>query len=73
MTAAQWAVFDALRAQHAAKLMIWEEELPPEVRAELKKRGVRPVVFRTCGNRPPKGDYLQVMQQNLDALRAAFN
>jgi zinc transport system substrate-binding protein len=72
-TAAQWKAFDALRAQHPGSVMLWEEEPLPEVRAELKKRGVRPVVFRTCGNRPPKGDYLQVMQQNLDALRAAFN
>jgi zinc transport system substrate-binding protein len=71
--AAQWTAFDALRAQHPGTVMLWEEEPLPEVRAELQKRGVRPVVFRTCGNRPPKGDYLQAMQQNLEALRAAFN
>ena len=70
--AAQWAAFDTLRAQHPGTLMLWEEEPLPEVRAELQKRGVRPVVFHTCGNRPVKGDYLQAMRENLDALSAAL-
>lgn len=69
--AAQWTAFDALRAQHPGTLMLWEEEPLPEVRAELQKRGVRPVVFHTCGNRPAKGDYLQAMRENVEALRAA--
>jgi hypothetical protein len=53
--------------------MLWEEEPLPEVRTELQKRGVRPVVFHTCGNRPTAGNYLQAMQQNLEALRVALN
>ena len=72
VTAAQWTAFDALRAQHPGTLMLWEDEPLPEVRAELQKRGVRPVVFLTCGNRPPTGDYLQAMNRNLEALRAAL-
>ena len=71
VAADQWTAFDALRAQHPGKIMLWEEEPLPEVRAELQRRGVRPVVFRTCGNRPAAGNYLQAMQQNLEALRAA--
>jgi len=71
VTAAQWSAFDALRAQHRANLMLWEDEPLPEVRAELEKRGVRPLVFLTCGNRPSAGDYLQAMNRNLDVLRAA--
>jgi zinc transport system substrate-binding protein len=70
---AQWAAFDALRAQHPGKLMLWEEEPLPAVRAELEKRGVRLVVFETCGNRPPAGDYLQAMRRNLEELRAALD
>ena len=70
---AQWAAFDALRARHPGKIMLWEQEPLPEVRTELQKRGVRPVVFHTCGNQPTAGDYLQAMQQNLDALRVALN
>jgi zinc transport system substrate-binding protein len=72
VAATQWTAFDALRAQHPANLMLWEEEPLPEVRAELQRRGVRPVAFRTCGNRPAAGNYLQAMQQNLEALRAAL-
>lgn len=70
--AAQWAAFDALRAKHPGTLMLWEEEPLPAVRAELQKRGVRLVVFQTCGNRPPASDYLQAMRRNLEALRAAL-
>jgi zinc transport system substrate-binding protein len=69
---AQWAAFDALRARHPGTLMLWEEEPLPAVRAELQKRGVRPVVFETCGNRPPAGDYLQAMRRNIDELRTAL-
>jgi zinc transport system substrate-binding protein len=72
VTSAQWTAFDALRVQHPGKLMLWEDEPLPEVRAELEKRGVRLVVFRTCGNRPATGDYLQAMQGNLGALGAAL-
>ena len=71
VSAAQWTAFDALRAQHPGTLMLWEEEPLAEVRAELQKRGVRPVVFHTCGNRPAKGDYFQAMRENVEALRSA--
>jgi hypothetical protein len=53
--------------------MLWEEEPLPAVRTELQKRGVRLVVFETCGNRPAVGDYLQAMRRNLEALRAALD
>ncbi len=69
---AQWAAFDALRAGHPGTLMLWEEEPLPAVRAELQKRGIRLVVFETCGNRPTAGDYLQAMRRNLAELRAAL-
>jgi len=69
---AQWTAFDALRARHPGTLMLWEDEPLPEVRAELQKRGVRPVVFLTCGNRPPSGDYFEAMNGNIEKLRAAL-
>jgi len=69
---AQWQAFDALLARHAARWMLWEAEPRPEVRAHLQARGVQPVVFQTCGNRPESGDYLQAMQRNLAALRQAL-
>ena len=72
VSAAQWAAFDTLRAGHPGNLMLWEDEPLPEVRTELQKRGIRPVVFLTCGNRPSSGDYLQAMNRNLEALGAAM-
>ena len=72
VTAAQWAEFDALRAKHPAKIMLWEGEPLPAVRAELEKRGVRVVVFETCGNTPATGDYLSTMQTNTKRLAAAL-
>ena len=70
--AAQWTAFDALRAQHPGTLMLWEDEPLPEVRAELQKRAVLPLVFLTCGNRPAAGDYMQAMNRNIETLRAAL-
>ena len=52
--------------------MLWEEEPLPAVRTDLQKRGIRLVVFQTCGNRPAAGDYLQAMRHNLEELRAAL-
>jgi zinc transport system substrate-binding protein len=72
VTAAQWAEFDKLRLKHPATIMLWEDEPLPAVRAKLEKRGIRVVVFETCGNTPVTGDYLQVMQRNIGALRLAI-
>ena len=72
VTEAQWAAFDTLRATHAGTVMLWEEQPLPAVSAELARRGVRPVVFQTCGNRLASGDYLQAMRHNLNELRAAL-
>jgi len=71
VTPAQWVAFDTLRAGHPGRLMIWEEAPLPAVAAGLAERGVRPVVFRTCGNRPPAGDYLAAMHENIRVLREA--
>jgi len=53
--------------------MLWEEEPLAAVRTELQKRGIRLVVFQTCGNRPAADDYLQAMRHNLEELRAALD
>jgi zinc transport system substrate-binding protein len=72
VTAAQWAAFDVLRAQHPGTVMLWEDEPSPEVKNQLQRRAVRPVVFLTCGNRPRSSDYLQVMNRNIDSLESAL-
>ena len=72
VTEAQWVEFDKLRLKHPATIMLWEDEPLPAVRAELEKRGIRIVVFETCGNKPATGDYLSVMKTNVKRLREAL-
>lgn len=61
-----------LLEKHPAKLMIWESEPALESIAFLLSRGLKSVTVDPCGNRPEKGDYLSVMQQNLENLRTAL-
>jgi zinc transport system substrate-binding protein len=67
-----WAEFDALLAEHPARIMFWEDEPLDEIVAELESRGVVPVVVLTCGNRPEEGDYLDVMRANALRLEEAL-
>ena len=68
----EWADFDRLREKHPGRIMLWEDEPLPEVRAALEKRGIQTVVFAPCGNKPAQGDYLEACRRNLSALLAAI-
>ncbi len=71
-SAAGWDDARRLVDERPADLMLWEGEPLPEVRERLATElGLRSVVFDPCGNRPATGDYLSVMQSNVDALEAA--
>ncbi len=59
-------------AKHPAKWMVWEGEPAAESVAKLKEIGVDSVVFDPCGNVPDSGDWLSVMNGNIDNLEAAF-
>jgi len=50
------------------KIMLWEGEPHPETRLLLEKAGVEVVIFTPCGNKPGQGDYLSVMNQNIENL-----
>jgi zinc transport system substrate-binding protein len=65
---AQWQSFAELLAKHPAQWMLWEAPPRPEVTDKLTQIGVACVVFYPCANVPDAGDYLQVMQQNIDRL-----
>lgn len=66
----QWHILAELLAQHPARAMLWEARPRPEIADRLQRLGVACVVFCPCGNVPDTGDYLQVMQQNIDQLKA---
>ncbi len=57
---------------HSAKWMIWEGEPNPQSVAHLNTLSVNSLVFDPAGNVPVKGDFLSVMQQNVENLKLAF-
>lgn len=63
---AQWKEFDTLLATHPARMMLWEAEPLPEVREILLGKGIHPLVFNPCGNRPAGGDFMEVMNENIE-------
>jgi len=47
---------------------LWEGEPHPETKLLLEEAGVKAVLFIPCGNRPGQGDYISVMNQNIENL-----
>ena len=68
--ARMWQELDDLLEAHDAKIMLWEDDPLPAVKAALSRRGISSLVFNPCGNRPDTGDFMTVMHQNLNAVRA---
>ncbi|HHQ13546.1 MAG TPA: zinc ABC transporter substrate-binding protein [Chromatiales bacterium] len=61
-------MLEMLRLSHPAKVMFWEDYLLQVTVDQLEAIGVKSVVFRTGASRPESGDYLSLMQENLDNL-----
>lgn len=57
-------------ATHPAKWMIWEGTPAAESVVKLEGLGIKSVVFDPCGNRLETGDWLSVMTQDVENLRA---
>ena len=69
---AQWSdLLDVLKS-HPAQWMIWEAAPMPESVQRLKSTGLDSLVFDPCGNVPENGDFMQVMRQNIDGLKQAY-
>ena len=68
----QWIDLQKLIRAHPAKWMIWEGEPLKESVEKLKTIGIQSLVFDPCGNVPDKGDFLDVMKQNVENLGKAF-
>ena len=60
------------KAVSFSKYMLWEDTPSKEISERLQKEGVKIIVFRPCGNRPPSGDFFKEMIQNIDNLKAAL-
>lgn len=64
------AALGTILANHPAKWMIWEGEPADESVRLLQTIGVSSVVVDPSGNRPDEGDWLSVMRQNIENLKA---
>jgi len=71
--AASWQEFKFLQEAHAAHWMLWEDEPLDRTRESLLNSGVNIVVFKPCMNPPAQGDFMTVMQANIEALAEPFN
>lgn len=71
-SAEQWAVFKDNLTVHPGKIMLWEGQPLPEVEKQLSSLGLSVVVLNPCANKPDSGDFLSVMKQNLNNLKAAL-
>ncbi len=67
-----WRELEAVLAEHPARLLLWEAEPLPEARTRLEKLGLRSVVFDPGSRRPATGDWLSVMQANVERLESAL-
>lgn len=70
--AVQWSELKQQLEVRPSNWMVWEGRPEPETVARLKSTGVASLVFDPCGNRPVDGDFLGVMQQNLQNLKQAY-
>lgn len=68
----QWNELQETLRSHPAEWMIWEGEPMQKSVDKLKESGINSLVFDPCGNRPEKGDFLTVMQANIENLRKAY-
>ncbi len=69
---AEWSEFKGLADSHGAGWMIWEDEPDQQIRDRLKGMNIQAVVFSPCMNRPEEGDFISVMQQNIENIAAVF-
>jgi zinc transport system substrate-binding protein len=68
----EWERLVYVQEAFPALWMLWEDAPDAEIRARLQSLGIGVVVFQPCANRPPRGDFLDVMQRNLENLKIAF-
>jgi len=72
LTNTQIRELKSILKEHSAKWMIWEGATMKQSVESLKEIGVDSLVFNPCGNTPDQGDFLSVMRQNVENLKAAF-
>lgn len=68
---AQWQALSAEVDGHRSWIMLWEAEPLASTAEQLRALGIQPVVFAIGSTAPAEGDYMSVMEANLEHLSAA--
>ena len=69
-TEAQMDDLKKLLSTHPAKWFVWEGEPAKESVTKIKALGLTSVVFDPCANTPDKGDWLEVMKDNVKGMES---
>jgi zinc transport system substrate-binding protein len=69
----EWQHLQEVSRDHPARWMIWEGEPLAASVQKLQDMGISSIVFAPCMNRPQTGDFISVMQSNIENLQSAFN
>ena len=65
-------ILGSMLRNYPAKLMLWEAEPLPELRARLEAMNIKSVVFATGATTPASGDYFDIMRANVQRLEASL-
>jgi len=69
---AKWKHLQEIVQAHPVKWMIWEGKPLPESSARLQEMKMQSQIFNPCFARPEKGDFLLIMQQNVENMEFIF-
>jgi zinc transport system substrate-binding protein len=65
----QWQGLDDLIQERPVRWMIWEDRPLDATVERLRSPGIESVVLAPCANTPRDGDYLEIMQRGITALK----
>ena len=71
-TAEMIADLKTMLLEHRAHWLVWEGTPSDEAATLVEELGMGNLVFDPCGNRPATGDFLAVMQANVDQLAQVY-
>ena len=68
----QWMNLKDILKEHPSEWMLWEGTPDPAIVSALKSMAINSAVFDPAGNVPEQGDFLTVMQQNIQNLEKVY-
>lgn len=68
----QWKNLEKSINDRHVSIMLWEGSPLEEVQVKLEELNVQVVVFNPCANKPEKGNFMEIMNDNLKNLERAI-